>query len=73
VLLINTGELKTHGEPLGEKKVSLDSPEETLVVSATWPHIQTNDYLYFGLSSFTNILNVFINSNQYLFILSNFT
>lgn len=47
------GPSRTHGEFHGEKKDSLDSPEETPVVSATWPHIQTND-----LYSFDSIFGI---------------
>ena len=43
-LVINSGELKTLGEPLGESLDSSDLPEETLAVSATLLHIPPNDF-----------------------------
>ncbi len=55
VPVINIGELKTHGELLGEKVDSSDLPEETPAVSATLLHIQTND------------LNIELISNFYCF------
>jgi hypothetical protein len=42
--VINSGELKTLGEPLGESLDSSDLPEETLAVSATLLHIPPNDF-----------------------------
>jgi len=42
-LLTNTGGSRTHGEPPGEKKDLSDSPEATLVASATSLHIPLND------------------------------
>lgn len=37
------GELKIHGLPHGENKVSSDFQEEIPVVSVIWPLIQIND------------------------------
>ncbi len=63
VLLVETGKLKTHGEHHGENQDSLDSNKETLVVSVTLPHIQTNDQLHINiiiLILFINLLNTLI-------------
>lgn len=46
VLPISTGGSRTHGETHGERKASLDLPEETPAVSATLPPIPPNDPIY---------------------------
>lgn len=44
VLIVNPGKSRTHGEVAGENQDTFVLPEETLAVSVTLPHIQTNDH-----------------------------
>ena len=55
-LLIKAGPSRTHGEPLGERKVTLDLLEETLAESATLPHIPTNDVPNISLFNISYLL-----------------
>lgn len=54
---INTGKSRTHGDQDGDKADSSISLEETPVVSATSPHIQTNENNdFYNFESFSNFL-----------------